>query len=172
MELTAFYSRRPDELRRALSLVPEYLQSQEDPRAVNFMEYSLPLGRKFRALKLWFVMRYFGREGIAANLREHIRLAQDFGRWVDAHSDFERVAPAPFSVVCFRYRPKNTPSEKLDALNRQLLFAINAGGEFFLSDTVLHGQVVLHMAVGNLRTTAGHVERLWERLQEKAKTLT
>ena len=171
MELTAFYSCRPDELRRALSLVPEYLQSQEDPRALNFMEYSLPLGRKFRALKLWFVMRYFGREGIAANLREHIRLAQDFARWVDAHPDFERVAPVPFSVVCFRYRPQNMPSEELDALNRKLLSAINASGEFFLSDTVLHGQVVLHMAAGNLRTTAGHVERLEKLLQQKAETL-
>ncbi len=171
MELTAFYSRRPDDLRRALSLVPEYLQSQEDPRALNFMEYSLPLGRKFRALKLWFVMRYFGREGIAANLREHIRLAQEFARWVDEHPDFERVAPVPFSVVCFRYRPPRTPDGELDGLNRRLLSEINAGGEFFLSDTVLNSSLVLHLAIGNLRTTRREVLRLWELLTEKARIL-
>jgi aromatic-L-amino-acid decarboxylase len=172
MELTAFYSRRPEDLRLALSLVPEYLRSQADPRAINFMEYSLPLGRRFRALKLWFVMRYFGREGIAANLREHIRLAQEFARWVDEHPDFERLAPAPFSLVCFRYRPPKATPEQLDNLNRQLLAAINAGGEFFLSDTVLHGQVALRVAIGNLRTTAAHVARLWKLLQEKAIALS
>ena len=101
MDLTAFYTSRPEALRQAMSLVPEYLRSQEDPRAVNFMEYSLPLGRRFRALKLWFVMRYFGREGVVANLREHIRLAQLFAGWVDEHPDFERMAPTPFLAGVF-----------------------------------------------------------------------
>ena len=101
MDLTAFYTRRPEALRQAMSLVPEYLRSREDPRAVNFMEYSLPLGRRFRALKLWFVMRYFGRDGVVANLREHIRLAQLFAGWVDERPDFERMAADAFLAGVF-----------------------------------------------------------------------
>ena len=170
MELTAFYTRRPDDLRRALSLVPEYLRGQGDPRATNFMEYSVPLGRRFRALKLWFVMRYFGREGIAANLREHMRLAGEFANWIDEHADFERVAPVPFSLVCFRYRPKSTPPGELDALNRKLLQEINATGELFLSGTVLNGGFVLRASISNLRTTQKQVERLWELLRQKASS--
>jgi len=135
MDLTAFYCRRPEELRQALSLVPAYLRSQQDERAVNFMEYALPLGCRFRALKLWFVMRYFGREGLMANLREHIRLANDFAKWVDDHPDFERLATAPFSVVCFRYKPAGADAGQLNAINQRLIKAINATGEFFLSST-------------------------------------
>ena len=161
MELTAFYTSRPEALRQAMSLVPEYLRSQEDPHAVNFMEYSLPLGRRFRALKLWFVMRYFGREGVVANLREHIRLAQLFAGRVDKHPDFERMAPTPFSLVCFRYRPPGVDASQLDSLNQRLLDAINAGGEFFLSHTRLKDQLVLRVAIGNLRTTEAHVAGLW-----------
>ena len=172
MELTAFYTSRPEALRQAMSLVPEYLRSQEDPRAVNFMEYSLPLGRRFRALKLWFVMRYFGRDGVVANLREHIRLAQVLAGWVDEHADFERLAPTPFSLVCFRYRPPGVDASQLDSLNQKLLDGINAGGEFFLSHTKLKGQLVLRVAIGNLRTTEAHVNRLWSLLVEESRHLS
>ena len=168
MDLTAFYCRRPEELRQALSLVPDYLRSKQDQRAVNFMEYALPLGRRFRALKLWFVMRYFGREGLAANLREHIRLAEDFAKRVDEHPDFERLAPVPFSVVCFRYRPPAVDSEDLDAINQRLIEAINDTGEFFLSSTVLHDRVTLRVAIGNIHTREQHVNRLWELLLQKS----
>ena len=168
MDLTAFYTRRPEVLRRAMSLVPEYLRSREDPRAVNFMEYSLPLGRRFRALKLWFVMRYFGRDGVVANLREHIRLAQLFAGWVDERPDFERMAPTPFSLVCFRYRPSGVDASQLDSLNQRLLEAINAGGEFFLSHTKLNDQLVLRVAIGNLRTTEAHVAGLWRLILKQA----
>ena len=132
------------------------------------MEYALPLGRRFRALKLWFVMRYFGREGLAANLREHIRLAGKLARSIDGHDDFERSAPVPFSLVCFRFRPPGKTDEELDALNQGLLDAINAGGEFLLSSTRLKGRLVLRAAVGNLRTGEGEVDRLWAMLVEKA----
>ncbi len=172
MELTAFYCRRPEELRQALSLVPDYLRSGEDPRAVNFMEYALPLGRRFRALKLWFVMRYFGREGLSANLREHIRLAECFAKRVDEHPEFERLAPVPFSVVCFRYRPGGLPEDALNELNRCLIEAINAGGEFFLSNTVLDGRFTLRVAIGNIHTRGEHLDRLWELLVKKAGELT
>ena len=166
MDLSAFYTRRPEMLREAFSLVPEYLHSQENPRAVNFMEYGIPLGRRFRALKLWFILRYFGREGLANLLREHIRAAQEFARRVDEHPEFERIAPALFSLVCFRYRPAGATPDELDRLNETLLDTINAGGEFFLSHTKLNGRFVIRMAVGNIHTTGRHIDRLWELLLE------
>lgn len=172
MDLCAFYSRRPDILRDAFSLVPEYLRTQEDPRAVNLMEYSIPLGRRFRALKLWFILRYFGREGLSALLREHIRIAQQFAYRVDEHPDFERIAPAPFSLVCFRYRPPGLDAAQLDRLNEKLLNAINASGEFFLSHTKLNGRFVIRVAVGNIHTAAKHLDRLWALLGEAAPALS
>ena len=168
MDLSAFYTRRPEILREAFSLVPEYLRSREDPRAVNLMEYSIPLGRRFRALKLWFILRYFGREGLAGLLREHIRVAQEFARRVDDHPDFERMAPALFSLVCFRYRPAGAEPDQLDGLNEKLLNGINAGGEFFLSHTKLNGRFVIRVAVGNIHTTGRHIDRLWELLLKTA----
>lgn len=185
IDFSAFYCRRPALLRAAFSLVPEYLRTAEDEQARNYMDYGVQLGRRFRALKLWFVLRYFGREGIAARLRQHIDLAQKFARQVDAHPDFERLAPAPFSVVCFRARPAalaarlataTTPEREemeryLDELNEALLEAVNATGEVFLSHTKLRDRFTLRLAVGNLRTSAWHVQRAWQLLQEHATRL-
>jgi aromatic-L-amino-acid decarboxylase len=161
VDLSAFYTRRPDILRRAFSLIPEYLRASEDPRAINLMDYGIPLGRRFRALKLWFLMRYFGRERIQEILRSHIRWAKQIAEIIARHPWFEVVAPVPFSVVCFRY--KGTDEE-----NRALLEAVNATREVFLSHTVLNGKIVLRVAIGNLQTTWDDVERAWELLQEKA----
>jgi aromatic-L-amino-acid decarboxylase len=171
MDISAFYTRRPEVLRAAFSLVPEYLRSTEDPRAVNLMEYSIPLGRRFRALKLWFVLRYFGRQGLAGLLRGHIGAAREFARRIDDHPDFERVAPALFSLVCFRYRPPGVDTSRLDGLNEKLLNAINASGEFFLSHTKLNDRFVIRMAAGNIHTTAQHVDRLWELLLQTAPAI-
>lgn len=155
IDLSAFYTRRPDTLRQAFSLVPEYLRTEEDPRAVNFMDYGVQLGRRFRALKLWFVMRYFGREGIQEILRSHIQLARQLAAVIDDEDRFERVAPTPFSVICFRYRGS-------DDDNRRLLEKVNASGKAYLSHTVLHGRYVLRVAIGNLGTTEDDVEQVWE----------
>jgi len=155
MDCSIFYTSRPDVLRRAFSLIPEYLQTAANPRAVNLMDYGVPLGRRFRALKLWFILRSFGREGLAAVIREHVRLAHQFACRVDADPRFERVAPVPFSVVCFRY--KGTDDE-----NRAILERVNATGEVFISGTVLNGRFTLHLAVGNHATTEAHVGRAWE----------
>ena len=154
-DLSAFYTRRPDILRRAFSLVPEYLRTAQDGRALNYMDYGVPLGRRFRALKLWFVMRYFGREKLAEMIRTQIGWAQELAAAIDADPRFERTAPAPFSVVCFRY--KGTDDE-----NRRLLETVNSSGEFFLSHTVLRGRYSLHLAIGNMGTTRDHVMRAWE----------
>ena len=159
VDLSAFYTRHPDILRRAFSLVPEYLRTSEDARVVNFMDYGVPLGRRFRALKLWFIMRYYGRERMAEFLRAHIAWAHELAAQIEAHPCFEIAAPAVFSVVCFRYRGT-------DEENRLLLDRVNASGEVFLSHTALHGRFVLRLAVGNMGTTREHVQRAWQILQE------
>jgi aromatic-L-amino-acid/L-tryptophan decarboxylase len=164
MDLSAFYTRRPEVLRRAFSLVREYLVTGDGSRAVNMMDYGVPLGRRFRALKLWFVMRYYGREGLANLIRAHVAWAQELAALVDAHPDFERCAPAPFSTVCFRYRSS-------DEANRTLLERVNASGEFFLSNTTLCGRFVLRLTIGNLGTTREHVMRAWELVQRIALLL-
>jgi len=163
-DLSAFYCRRMDVVRTAFSLVPEYLKTAEAGDVKNLMDTGIQLGRRFRALKLWMVLRHFGAEGIRARLAEHVRLARLFAGWVDASSDFERTAPAPFSVVCFR---ANGPDE----LNERLLDRINASGEIFLSHTKLNGRHTLRLAIGNLHTTERHVERAWVLIQEIAGKL-
>jgi aromatic-L-amino-acid decarboxylase len=161
MDLSVFFTRRPEILRRAFSLVPEYLRTQQDPRAVNLMEYGVPLGRRFRSLKLWFAMRYFGREGVVELLRSHVRWAGEFAEWIDADPRFERVAPAPFSVVCFRRKGG-------DQENRAMLERINASGEVFLSHTELNGRFVVRLAIGNIATTREDVAEVWELIKSSA----
>ncbi|MCU1254073.1 MAG: amino acid decarboxylase [Candidatus Angelobacter sp.] len=159
IDLSAFYTRRPDILRRAFSLTPDYLKTQEDPRAHNLMDYGVPLGHRFRALKLWFVMRYFGRERVEAMLRSHIQWAKDFAALVDAHPKFERVAPVPLSVVCFRYKGS-------DDENRAIMEKVNASGRVFIASTVLNGKLTLRLAIGNLETNWSDVQEAWELLQK------
>ena len=159
MDLSVFYTRRPDVLRRAFALSREYLTTGEDPRALNMMDYGVALGRRFRALKLWFVLRYYGREGLIKLLRNHVAWAQELAAQIDAHPDFERCAPAPFSVVNFRHRGT-------DEHNLAILNGINSQGEFFLSNTSLNGRVVLHLSIGNIATTRDHVQRAWQAIQE------
>lgn len=163
-DFSAFYTRHPDILKRAFSLIPEYLTTAGHPRAVNYMDYGVQLGRRFRALKLWFVLRYYGREGVEAILRSQIAWGQELATLIDADPLFERAAPAPFSVVCFRYRGT-------DEQNQRLLERINAGGDFFLSHTVLNGRYVLRLAIGNMRTTRDHVLRAWDLIRREAAAL-
>jgi aromatic-L-amino-acid/L-tryptophan decarboxylase len=163
-DLSAFYCRRMDLLREAFSLVPEYLRTTEAGAVKNLMDTGVQLGRRFRALKLWMIVRFFGAEGLRARLVEHMRLARLFAGWVDADPDFERLAPVPFSVVCFRAKPRGTDWSEadLERLNQGLLDALNATGEVFLSHTKLNGRFTLRLAVGNLRTEERHVARAWE----------
>ncbi len=170
-DFSAFYCRHPQTLRGAFSLVPEYLRTAEDSEVRNYMDYGVQLGRRFRALKLWFVLRYFGQEGVRRALREHIRLAQMFAGWVDADPDFERLAPAPFSVVCFRARPRGVPEEQLDGLNAALLDAVNATGKVFLSHTKLNNRFTIRVAIGHLRTREEHVRLTWDLLRDKLLSL-
>ncbi|MCU1275023.1 MAG: hypothetical protein JWO48_2454 [Bryobacterales bacterium] len=155
VDLSVLYTRRPDILRRAFSLVPEFLRTADGPRAVNYMDYGVPLGRRFRALKLWFVLRYYGREGIADIIRKQIGWAQELARQIDTDERFERTAPTPFSTVCFRRKGS-------DQENQALLERVNASGEVFLSHTVLNGKYCLRLAIGNMGTTRDHVQRAWD----------
>ena len=163
-DLSALYCRRMDVVRAAFSLTPEYLVTSDAATVRNLMDTGVQLGRRFRALKLWMVLRHFGAAGVRARLAEHIRLAQLFARWVDESATFERLAPAPFSVVCFRARGD-------DALNERILESINRSGEVFLSHTRLNGVFTLRLAVGNLRTEERHVARAWDLLQSHALDL-
>lgn len=168
VDCSVLYCRRPQELVRAFSIVPEYLRAAETGKARDLMDYGQALGRRFRSLKLWFVLRYFGREGIEANLREHLRLARTFAAWVEDEPGWEVSAPVPFSLVCFRSAPDGMAAEDADALNQRILDRVNATGEAFLTHTRLHGRMVLRLAIGNLKTTEAHVARAWALLVEAA----
>jgi aromatic-L-amino-acid decarboxylase len=167
LDISILYSPRLQALKQAFSLVPDYLKTTESAR--NMMDYGVPLGRRFRALKLWMVIRAFGRRGLEARIREHIRLAQLMGGWVDADPDFERTAPTPFSTVCFRALPRT--GEESDVINQKLLDAVHSAREVFLSQTRLHGCFTLRMAIGNIRTEERHVRRAWELVKEKLAEL-
>ena len=162
-DLSAFYCRRMDAIRRAFSLTPEYLQTSE-AGVTNLMDTGIQLGRRFRALKLWMVLRHFGAAGLRAHLVEHVRLAQLFAGWVRASDVFELAAPVPFSVVCFRLK-----GDAGDAAHSRVLDAVNASGEVFLSHTKLDGRYVLRLAIGNIHTAERHVSRAWELLNEAAR---
>jgi aromatic-L-amino-acid decarboxylase len=171
-DLSAFYTSRMDVVRSAFSLVPEYLRTTEAAPVRNLMDTGVQLGRRFRALKLWMVLRYFGAAGIRERLAEHCRLARLFASWINDAPDFDLAADVPFSVVCFRYQPDRSagPAE-VDRVNERLLDAVNRTGEVFLSHTRLDDRFVIRLAVGNIRTTEQHVARAWQLLREHARRL-
>lgn len=158
IDLSAFYCRRPELLREAFSLVPSYLRTDQDPRAVNLMDYGVPLGRRFRALKLWFVMRWFGRRKVEEILRSHLTWTRELVAEIEADGRFEICAPAPLSLVCFRLRGS-------DEANRRILEQVNASGLAFLAGNTLGGRFLLRLAIGHVRTTRDDVWAVWERIR-------
>jgi aromatic-L-amino-acid/L-tryptophan decarboxylase len=164
-DCTAFYTKHPDVLAQTFSLVPEYLRTPEEG-IHNFMDYGIQLGRRFRALKLWMVIRAFGVEGLQKSLRRHIQLAKEFADWIDASLHFERMAPVHFSLVCFRACPPGYSEEELNRLNQNMTDFINRSGDAFLYHTKLNGKITLRLAIGNLQTEKQHVERVQELLQD------
>ena len=161
-DCSCLWTRRPEDLRAAFTLVPEYLRTTDDA-VVNLSEYGPALGRRFRALKLWAVLRCYGREGLQERIRESVRLAALFEGWVRAEPGWEVCAPRPFSVVCFR-------REGSDNDNEHLLERVNAGGEIFISHTRVRGRYVLRLAVGNARTTEDDIRLAWGVLRREANT--
>jgi aromatic-L-amino-acid decarboxylase len=176
-DLSVLYCRHLDLLRRAFSLVPEYLRTPEQEQVRNGSDYGVQLGRRFRALKLWMIIRYFGHEGLAARIREHCRLAKLFASWVEADPDWELMAPLPLALVCFRACPRvQAPDEaarnaRLDVLNEAIMHGVNATGKALLSHTKLNDKLTLRLSVGNIRTTEKHVRQVWDLLKEQLRLL-
>ncbi|HEY5316585.1 MAG TPA: aminotransferase class V-fold PLP-dependent enzyme [Solirubrobacteraceae bacterium] len=164
MDCSLLWTRRPADFRAAFSLVPEYLRTPDAEDALSLSEYGPALGRRFRALKLWAVLRCHGRSGLQAHVRSGVRLAQLFESWVAAEPGWELCAPRPFSVVCFRLAGS-------DERNRELLERVNAGGQIFISHAVLNGRYVLRLAVGQMSTTEDDVRRAWALLRDEGASL-
>jgi aromatic-L-amino-acid decarboxylase len=181
LDFSALYLRRLEALRRVFSLVPEYLRGDAERAGEtmpNYMDYGIQLGRRFRALKAWFVIRAFGRDGLAARVRESCRLARVFAGWVSADERFELLAPVLMGVVCFRARPsgggaeENCRDDAADELNERLLSRVNASGAAYLTHTRLRGRLALRVAVGNVLTTESHLARTWELILQQHATLS
>jgi aromatic-L-amino-acid decarboxylase len=161
-----FYVARRKELIDALSILPDYLRNKvtESGAVIDYRDWQVPLGRRFRALKLWFVIRHYGVEGLRHHVRRHIALAQQFASWVQQDQRFELAAPAPLNLVCFRHRAG-------DAFNEALLDALNRSGDLYLTHTKLNGRFIIRFCVGQTYTESRHVERAWGRIQEEATRL-
>ena len=155
MDLSAFYCRRPEMLRRAFSLTPEYLKTEEGDSVTNTMDYTLQLGRRFRALKFWMIVRHYGVEGLRSVIREHIRLAKLFASLVEKDPRFEVVAPVQFSTVCFRLKGG-------DGENQAMIDRVNGTGKVFISHTSLNGKLTPRLAIGNARTGEEHIRAAWD----------
>ncbi|MDQ6635002.1 MAG: pyridoxal-dependent decarboxylase, partial [Gemmatimonadota bacterium] len=169
IDCSALYTRHPEVLKRAFSLMPEYLVTREQDDVVNYMDYGVQLGHRFRALKLWMVIRAFGADGLAARLEHHCALARTFASWVESDADWETSAPVPLSLVCFRYAPRGSSEDALERANAEIMHRVNASGEAYLSHTKLDGRYVLRLAIGNIRTEERHVARARELLREAAR---
>ena len=170
-DCTAYYVRDRDALLSTFSLTPEYLRTTHDREVVNYRDWGIQLGRRFRALKLWFVIRSYGVEGLRVIIRRHVALAGELAGWVDAAPEFERMAPVPFGLVCFRYRPAGVAEEALDGLNERLLAAVNATGRVFMTHTRLAGRYTIRLVVGQRATERRHVEEAWRLIREAAESL-
>jgi aromatic-L-amino-acid decarboxylase len=168
-DLSVLYCRHMDLLKRAFSLVPEYLKTPEQEKVRSGSDYGIQLGRRFRALKLWMVIRYFGHEGLAARIREHVRLADLFASWVKESGDWELMAAHPLALVCFRACPAGAAEKDLDALNEAIMHGVNASGRALLSHTKLNDKLTLRLSIGNIRTTEAHVRQVWELLNEQLR---
>lgn len=163
IDISVLFTKRKEVLKRAFRLVPEYLTTDEDNEATNFMDYGIQLGRRFRALKLWFVIRYFGKEGLVEIIREHLRLAHNLKTKIDEDSNFERLAPVPLSTICFRaIHPEFSDNERLNKFNKKLMDRLNNTGEVFLSHTILNGKFTIRIVISGLRTEEKHVNEVWE----------
>lgn len=167
IDFSVLFIKKPEILKQAFSLVPEYLKTNEDSEVENFMDYGVQLGRRFRALKLWFVIRYFGVEGLQDRIREHIRIAHQFAKWIEESEYFEKLAPTPFSTVCFRAKPKNLNNEELiNDFNERLINGINSTGKLFLSHTKLNGKFTIRLVISGIRQEERHAKEAWKLINE------
>ncbi len=165
-DFSVLYVREIERLRSVFTLVPEYLRGDAAGAEINYMDYGVQLGRRFRALKAWMVWRTFGREGLATRIREHLRLARLFTGWIKEDPRFEISAPTVMGVVCFRLRAADDASA--DRLNARLVESINAGGQTYLMQTKLRGRAVMRLGLGNILTTEEHLRNVWQLIRTAA----
>jgi aromatic-L-amino-acid decarboxylase len=169
-DCSAFFVKKAEDYVRTFEMHPEYLKTAQDRLVKNFRDWGIQLGRRFRALKLWFVIRSYGVKGLQALVREHIRLARLFRSWLEEHPLFEIMAPSPLSLVCFRFND-GRPEEELNPLNQLLHERINASGKIFLTHTTLRGRYTLRLVVGTRTTQEKHVRLAWEIIRQEAEKL-
>jgi aromatic-L-amino-acid/L-tryptophan decarboxylase len=162
-DCSCFFVARRQELVQALSILPEYLRNQAtvSGAVIDYRDWQVPLGRRFRALKLWFVIRHYGVQGLQHQIRKHVAMAQHFAQWVAADADYEMAAPAPLNLICFRHRGG-------DDLNQQILDALNSSGKLYLTHTRLQGKFTLRMSIGQSATEWRHVEQAWKLIRNTA----
>jgi aromatic-L-amino-acid decarboxylase len=170
-DCTAYFVRDPSALLGTFQATPEFLRTSYDADVVNFRDWGIQLGRRFRALKLWFVIRSYGVEGLRELIRRHVALARELAGWIEADPDFELAAPVPFGLVCFRWTPPGRSEEETDALNARLMAAVNAGRERHLTHTRLGGRYVIRLVVGQRGTERAHVVAAWESVRAEASRL-
>ncbi len=171
VDFSILYTSKPEVLKNAFSLVPEYLKTSEES-VINYMDYGIQLGRRFRSLKFWFVLRYFGIDGLRERLREHLRLTQLFAGWIDESNLFERLAPVYFGTVCFRAKPENiTEENELNKLNERLLEKVNSTGKVFIVNTRLNGKFTIRMVISGLRMEERHIKNAWEIINTELKKI-
>jgi aromatic-L-amino-acid decarboxylase len=171
MDCSVLYTRDPQSLKQAFALLPEYLVTRTQDEAVNLMDYGIQLGRRFRSLKLWMVLRAYGREGIAERIRHHCELAREFAGMVHFEGGWELTAPVTLSLVCFRRVPVGTDEAAIAAHNAAIMERVNARGHVYLSHTKLDGRYTLRLAIGNIRTDRTHIELAWRELRDAAALL-
>jgi aromatic-L-amino-acid decarboxylase len=167
-DCSAWYVQDPVHLERTLAIDPAYLQTEHDPHVRNFRDWGVPLGRRFRALKLWFVLRSYGAHGLREIIAGHLALAREFAGWVERTAGWELAAPVPLNTVCFRLRPAGADPAMIDRLNRELCDRINADGTIYVTMTELDGLATLRLAIGQRRTARRHVETAWRVLRQEA----
>ncbi len=168
-DCTAYFVKDPVSLVNTFTITPDYLKTSVDGEVKNYRDWGIPLGRRFRALKLWFVIREFGVEGIQEKIRKHILLGQWLANQIEAHQDFELMAPVPLNTLCFRYI--NGETDKLDQINEEIMKKVNNTGKLFFTQTKLNGKFVLRLAFGNTNLEAYHVENAWSLIQQTASTI-
>jgi aromatic-L-amino-acid decarboxylase len=169
-DCSAFFCRHPEILTATFSILPEYLKTDLDRQVTNFRDWGIQLGRRFRALKLWFVLRYYGVEGLQKMLREHLALAQEFKEWVEESQDFELLAPVPLNTICFRFHPRRLSGqdlsiEELERLNKALLDEVNRSGKIYMTHTRLGDNFCLRLSIGQTQTRREHVVQAWEAIR-------
>ncbi len=168
MDCSVLYTKRPQALKQAFALLPEYLVTRGQDEVVNLMDYGIQLGRRFRSLKLWMVLRAYGADGLAERIRVHCELAREFAGMVHFEGGWELMAPVPLSLVCFRYAPPGTDEARIAELNAAIMERVNARGAVYLSHSKLNGKYTLRLAIGNVRTAREHIDTAWTELRNAA----